>query len=66
MQVQNLKSEQLSGNGEWKENRIPSPTTCQAEVWTASYSAGRQDTSVWKMTYKNSGKGPSAKLRLIR
>ena len=61
----------LSGNGEWAEDRIKLDinslgTNYKEGVWTAEYAAGSQDTSVWSMSYANSGPGLPANLRLIR
>lgn len=53
----------MSGNGETAEYNIDLPTDYQGGNWTATYSAGEQDTSVWDMSYE---KGPGIPKRAVR
>lgn len=56
----------LSPNGEWRETKITLPSNYQGGNWTASYSAGAQDTSVWDMAYDKPGGDPSGNIRLVK
>ncbi|HEX8834154.1 MAG TPA: pilus assembly protein TadG-related protein [Abditibacteriaceae bacterium] len=51
----------LAGNGEWKTDTYQLPAGYSGGLWKARYTAGTQDTSVWKMRYTGIGD-----LRLIR
>lgn len=57
----------LSSNGTFATDSIPIPMTyTTAGVWSATYSSGVGDTSVWDMSYTNSGPGKPGGIRLIR
>ena len=57
----------LSGDGTFATDTINVPTSyTTAGVWYASYTAGTGDTSVWDMSYSNSGPGRPGTIKLIR
>ncbi|WP_157947474.1 pilus assembly protein TadG-related protein [Abditibacterium utsteinense] len=56
---------EMSGNGTWKDYKIPLGSTYQGGNWTASYSAGAQDTSVWDMSFEGGVDKASGGIRLI-
>ena len=55
----------LSGNGEFTTDYITLPANYTAGTWTASYTAGAQDTSVWEMAYSNGIAGQPGRIRLV-
>lgn len=56
----------LSGQGEYVADTLQLPANYAGGVWTATYTAGQQDTSVWDMSYSNSGPGRPGRIRLIK
>ncbi|RYX84362.1 hypothetical protein EON83_10645 [bacterium] len=56
----------LSGNGLFATDTIPVPTSYTEGTWSVTYSAGRQDTSMWDMSYTGYGPGTPGKIKLIR
>lgn len=58
---------QLSSNGTFSTDTIQVPKTyTTAGTWTATYSAGMGDTSVWDMSYSNYGPGKPGGIKLVR
>jgi hypothetical protein len=55
----------LSGNDETTTDTIDIPKEYKTGVWTASYAAGTQDTSVWDMSYIGVVPGRPGMVRLI-
>lgn len=56
----------LAGNGEWKaDDPIPLLTTYKTATWKASYTAGRQDTSLWRMSYNSPGAVGDSSVKLV-
>ncbi|BCM93408.1 hypothetical protein IAD21_05299 [Abditibacteriota bacterium] len=56
----------LSGNGLFATDTIPVPSTYTEGTWSVTYSAGRQDTSMWDMSYTGYGPGTPGNIKLIR
>ncbi len=56
---------EMSGNGEYKDYSIPLTTGYQGGDWTATYSAGAQDTSVWDMNFEGGADRSDGKIRLV-
>lgn len=56
----------LSGNGLFATDTISVPTNYTEGTWSVTYSAGRQDTSMWDMSYTGSGPGTPGSIKLIR
>jgi hypothetical protein len=57
----------LTGNGTFTTDVLNVPKTYTTEgTWYAEYQAGVQDTSVWDMSYSNSGPGKPGGIKLIR
>ncbi len=56
----------MSGNGQFLSFDIDLKAGYQGGNWTATYSAGAQDTSVWDMTYERPGGAPSGNIRLVK
>lgn len=56
----------LSGNGTFTTDTIPIPSNYTPGVWYATYTAGLGDTSVWDMSYSNSGPGSPGPIKLVR
>jgi hypothetical protein len=56
----------LSENAQWKkDNPIKLPTDYKAATWYATYEAGWQDTSLWKMSYSSAAVGTPGHVRLV-
>lgn len=55
----------LSNNGDWREDTIDIPADYTGGVWTATYEAGLQDTSVWKMWFEGMIEGQPGFVRLV-
>jgi hypothetical protein len=55
----------LSGQGEFKTDYIQLPSNYTSGTWTATYTAGAQDTSVWDMAYSNGGLGQPGRIKLV-
>lgn len=55
----------LSSNGTWAFDSIALPANYTTGVWSATYTAGQQDTSVWKMSYANTAPGDPGGVRLV-
>ena len=56
----------LSANGTFTTDVLTVPTSYTEGTWYAKYQAGVQDTSVWDMSYSNSGPGKPGGIKLIR
>ncbi len=57
----------LSSDGTFATDTINVPSNYTvAGVWSATYQAGTGDTSVWDMSYSNSGPGRPGTIKLIR
>ncbi|MFA6449614.1 MAG: pilus assembly protein TadG-related protein [bacterium] len=56
----------LSDNGKWKEDIISIPDGYTGGKWTATYTAGLQDTSVWTMWFEGTGAGQPGFVRLVK
>lgn len=56
----------LSGNGLFATDTIPVPANYTEGIWSVTYSAGRQDTSMWDMSYTGYGPGTPGTIKLIR
>ena len=59
-------SGKLSGNGLFATDTIPVPASYTEGVWSVTYSAGRQDTSMWDMSYTGYGPGTPGNIKLVR
>ena len=59
-------SGQLSGNGLFATDTISVPSTYTEGTWSVTYTAGRQDTSMWDMSYTGYGPGTPGSIKLIR
>jgi hypothetical protein len=59
-------SGKLSDNGKWKDDLIQIPSTFTGGNWTATYTAGLQDTSVWTMWYEGTMNGQPGFVRLVK
>lgn len=55
----------LSGNGTWKEDVVQIPQNYKGGTWTAQYTAGLQDTSVWSMWLQGLLSGQPGFVRLV-
>lgn len=55
----------LSGNGEFKTDNITLPSNYAGGFWTAKYTAGIQDSSVWEMDFNAGNKG-AARIKLVQ
>jgi hypothetical protein len=56
---------QLSTNGTFYTDVISLPLSYPGGTWSATYSAGANDTSVWEMSYSGGGPGKPGGIRLI-
>lgn len=56
----------LSSDGTWKTDFITLPANYTQGTWTATYTAGANDTSVWEMSYSNSGPGRPGRIKLVQ
>lgn len=56
----------LAANGTFATDTISVPSNYTPGIWYASYQAGTGDTSVWDMSYSNSGPGRPGTIKLIR
>lgn len=56
----------LSGQGAFTTDTITLPANYTGGNWTATYTAGAQDTSVWEMSYNNSGPGRPGRIKLVQ
>jgi hypothetical protein len=55
----------LSGNGTFATDKYTLPNGYKGGLWTASYNANIQDTSVWEMHYNGASKD-AGRIRLVR
>ncbi len=55
----------LSQDGTFKTDFITLPANYTQGTWTATYTAGANDTSVWDMSYSNSGPGRPGRIKLV-
>ncbi len=56
----------LAGNAEWvTDDPIKLPADYRTAVWYATYEAGWQDTSLWKMSYSAAVAGSPGHVRLV-
>ena len=55
----------LSQDGTFKTDFITLPANYTQGTWTATYAAGANDTSVWDMSYSNSGPGRPGRIKLV-
>jgi len=55
----------LPGNGQHGTHNITLPSNYPGGYWKALYTAGRQDTSVWNMTYTGVGPGRPGRIKLV-
>jgi Putative Flp pilus-assembly TadE/G-like len=56
----------LAANGTWARDTIPLPDNYAGGIWTATYQAGVQDTSIWSITSSKAIPGQPGGIRLIR
>ncbi len=56
----------LSDNGKWKEDIVSIPAGYTGGTWTATYTAGLQDTSVWTMWFEGTVQGQPGFVRLVK
>ena len=56
----------LSASGTWSTDTINLPANYTTGVWTATYDAGRQDTSVWEMSASGATQGEITDVYLVR
>ncbi len=56
----------LSANGTWATDTITLPSNYTTGIWTATYVAGRQDTSVWEMSATGSNTNTIDDVYLVR
>jgi Flp pilus assembly protein TadG len=57
---------QLSANGQHLRDSYTLPAGYAGGTWTASYTAGRQDTSSWSMFYTGPSNGSPGSVHLVR
>ena len=55
----------LTGNGQWIEDTITVPADYTGGTWYATYVAGLQDTSVWRMWFDGMQEGRPGFVRLV-
>jgi Flp pilus assembly protein TadG len=55
----------LSNNGEFYTDTYGLPLSYPGGTWTAHYTAGANDTSVWEMSYTGGGPGKPGGIRLV-
>ena len=56
----------LPGNGRFGAQEIPIPANYPGGNWIATYTAGREDTSVWSMSFTGAGPGGPGAIRLVQ
>lgn len=56
----------LSSDGTFVTDYITLPANYPGGTWSVTYTAGANDTSVWDMSYSNSGPGQPGQIRLIQ